>query len=351
MKRGNARRAKGPCRRHSEQEARQERDDKAHHQSAGTSSEDRPSGEIRPRASLLGFARPPRETRYARSGIPGGEAQRRRPREPTARRSRLSRSRGRGEFLTELAAELRGGHVQPRGRIDEERFQRRAARSASSRFPAIRDRVVQGALRLLLEPIFEADFSGSSYGARPGRSAHQAIEKVRTGLRQRRHRVVDVDLIALLRHHPARPVAGKGGAAGCRRRGARAGEAIPEKHGRTGRAARLAAVASSREPRAERPRPRVGSRGRLHHLCAVPGRHGRARARLREGPEVGRPRARTHPPRGGCNRRVAQRGEDANGQHHRTVARPSRFWVSSFAGCEARKPEPGIHARPRARRK
>jgi hypothetical protein len=43
-------------------------------------------------------------------------------------------------------------------------------------------------------PIFEADFSDSSYGARPGRSAHQAIEVVRKALGQRRHRVVDVDL-------------------------------------------------------------------------------------------------------------------------------------------------------------
>jgi RNA-directed DNA polymerase len=60
--------------------------------------------------------------------------------------------------------------------------------------PAIRDRVVQGALRLILEPVFEADFLDSSYGARPGRSAHEAIEKVRMGLRQGRHRVVDVDL-------------------------------------------------------------------------------------------------------------------------------------------------------------
>ncbi len=60
--------------------------------------------------------------------------------------------------------------------------------------PAIRDRVVQGALRLIVEPIFEADFSDSSFGARPGRSAHEAIEKVRMGLRRRRHRVVDVDL-------------------------------------------------------------------------------------------------------------------------------------------------------------
>lgn len=60
--------------------------------------------------------------------------------------------------------------------------------------PAIRDRVVQGALRLILEPIFEADFSDNSYGARPGRSAHEAIERVRVGLLQRKHRVVDIDL-------------------------------------------------------------------------------------------------------------------------------------------------------------
>jgi RNA-directed DNA polymerase len=54
--------------------------------------------------------------------------------------------------------------------------------------------VVQGAIRLILEPIFEADFSDSSYGARPGRSAHQAIGLVRQALHRRKHRVVDVDL-------------------------------------------------------------------------------------------------------------------------------------------------------------
>jgi len=59
--------------------------------------------------------------------------------------------------------------------------------------PTIRDRVVQGAIRLILAPIFEADFSDSSYGARPGRSAHQAIGLVRQGLHRRKHRVVDVD--------------------------------------------------------------------------------------------------------------------------------------------------------------
>jgi len=42
--------------------------------------------------------------------------------------------------------------------------------------PAIRDRVVQGALKLILEPIFEADFQSGSYGYRPKRDAHQAVK-------------------------------------------------------------------------------------------------------------------------------------------------------------------------------
>src|SRR5215472_17484281 len=44
--------------------------------------------------------------------------------------------------------------------------------------PAIRDRVVQGAVKLILEPIFEADFQSGSYGYRPNRTAHEAIDRV-----------------------------------------------------------------------------------------------------------------------------------------------------------------------------
>ena len=62
--------------------------------------------------------------------------------------------------------------------------------------PAIRDRVVHGAIKFILEPIFEADFSDNSFGARPGRRAHEAIERVREALHQRKHRVVDLDLAA-----------------------------------------------------------------------------------------------------------------------------------------------------------
>src|SRR4051794_33283676 len=44
--------------------------------------------------------------------------------------------------------------------------------------PCIRDRVVQGALKLILEPVFEADFQPGSFGYRPKRTAHQAVQRV-----------------------------------------------------------------------------------------------------------------------------------------------------------------------------
>jgi RNA-directed DNA polymerase len=62
------------------------------------------------------------------------------------------------------------------------------------KIPAIRDRVVQGAVRLILEPIFEEDFQPGSYGYRPGRSAHDALERVQVGLMKKLHRVIDLDL-------------------------------------------------------------------------------------------------------------------------------------------------------------
>jgi RNA-directed DNA polymerase len=60
--------------------------------------------------------------------------------------------------------------------------------------PAVRDRVAQMAALLVVEPIFEADFRGCSYGFRPGRSAHQALEEIRTHLRNGYQAVYDVDL-------------------------------------------------------------------------------------------------------------------------------------------------------------
>jgi len=62
--------------------------------------------------------------------------------------------------------------------------------------PAIRDRVVQGALKLILEPIFEADFQPGSYGYRPRRTAQQAVLRVEEAIEQGKTRIVDLDLKA-----------------------------------------------------------------------------------------------------------------------------------------------------------
>src|SRR5713101_5448885 len=62
--------------------------------------------------------------------------------------------------------------------------------------PAIRDRVVQGALKLILEPIFEADFQSGSYGYRPNRTAHEAIDRVAKAIVEEKTRIIDLDLKA-----------------------------------------------------------------------------------------------------------------------------------------------------------
>jgi RNA-directed DNA polymerase len=60
--------------------------------------------------------------------------------------------------------------------------------------PSIRDRVVQGALKLIVEPIFESDFQDGSYGYRPKRAAHQAVERVAQAVVKNKTTVIDVDL-------------------------------------------------------------------------------------------------------------------------------------------------------------
>ena len=62
--------------------------------------------------------------------------------------------------------------------------------------PCIRDRVVQGALKLILEPIFEADFQPGSYGYRPNRTAHAAIDRVAKAIVEEKTRIIDLDLKA-----------------------------------------------------------------------------------------------------------------------------------------------------------
>ena len=62
--------------------------------------------------------------------------------------------------------------------------------------PTIRDRVVQGAVKLIVEPIFEADFQPGPYGYRPKRTAHQAVHRVAQAIVEEKTRIVDIDLRA-----------------------------------------------------------------------------------------------------------------------------------------------------------
>ena len=62
--------------------------------------------------------------------------------------------------------------------------------------PTIRDRVVQGALKLILEPIFEADFQPGSYGYRPKRKPQDAVQRVSDAIIRGKTYVIDLDLSA-----------------------------------------------------------------------------------------------------------------------------------------------------------
>jgi RNA-directed DNA polymerase len=102
-------------------------------------------------------------------------------------------SAGLALFLAELRDDLLTGRYepQPNRRVD---IPKSNGKVRTLQIPCIRDRVVQGALKLILEAIFEADFCSNSYGFRPKRSPHRALAEVRRSVLRRMFRVIDVDL-------------------------------------------------------------------------------------------------------------------------------------------------------------
>ena len=96
-------------------------------------------------------------------------------------------TKGVRQFLDALAEELKGRDVSAQGPSTGVHPQGRGRPGKPSRplvIPTVRDRVVMAAAKIVLEPIFEADFLPSSFGFRPKRSAHQALEVVRHGGQQ-----------------------------------------------------------------------------------------------------------------------------------------------------------------------
>ena len=98
-------------------------------------------------------------------------------------------------FLRPLQDELVAGTYRPM-RNRKKEIPKDGGKVRVLGIPCIRDRVVQGALKLILEPIFEADFQEGSFGYRPKRTAHQAVARVAKAVVEHKTRVIDLDLKA-----------------------------------------------------------------------------------------------------------------------------------------------------------
>jgi RNA-directed DNA polymerase len=103
---------------------------------------------------------------------------------------------GRENFLNQIKSELVHNTYQPMRARKKEIPKDGTTKVRVLSIPAIRDRVVQGALKLILEPIFEADFEPGSYGYRPKRTAQEAVLRVDKAIMEGKTYVVDLDLRA-----------------------------------------------------------------------------------------------------------------------------------------------------------
>lgn len=134
--------------------------------------------------------------------------------------------------------------------------------------PTVKDRVVQAAVLLILEPIFEADFEECSHGFRPGRSAHDALRAIHQNLKEGLTGVYDADLAGYFRQHSPRQAAGLCGDAGGGRRGVRTDPTVVASAGGG------TALEGGRNPDGEAQRPRNAARRGLEstsgeHLSAL----------------------------------------------------------------------------------